>query len=127
VVVVFVEDVSADAGIVFTRVTLFFGGDQIYRDMVLIERDVVMVAGMVLQRIAHGFAGSIRGVYHVPMRVSAFTGQVQLTFAGFEDVAAERYAQFLQPADVLRAMLNGEFDGVDIGQAATYTQCVFDV
>ena len=92
--------------------------------MMLVEGDVIVTSGMVVQRVGHGLAGSVGSMDHAAVGMAAFACQVQFPSAGIEDVAAEGYPEFLHPLDVFRAMLDSEANRVFVTEAATDLQGV---
>jgi len=105
-------------------------GNQIDRDTLLQQFDVVLLPGLAEQGVEDGGASGVGGMDDPPVTMAAFASQVELETAILAVralVACKGYALLDQPLDRLVAVFDGEAYGVFTAQSAASHQRIGDM
>lgn len=105
-------------------------GNQIDRDTLLQQFDVVLLPGLAEQRVEDGGTSGVGGMDDPPVTMATFASQVELESAILTVgalVACEGYALLDQPLDRLVAVFDGEAYGVFTAQSAASHQRIGDM
>ncbi len=102
-------------------------GDEIHRDMLLVEAHIGTGADPRLQGGGDGPAGCVRGVHHPPMAMTSLAGEVIAARGAIFLAAREGYPLVQQPADIVGAVLHHAAHHTGIAESGPGPQGVLDV
>ena len=114
-----VEGVQADAALIALN--------QVDRDMLVKELNVVTFGNVRFQGLLQGPAGCIGGVYHAAFAVPPFAGEVKPAAADFLLIPGKRHTEIGEPLDTFAPRGRGELDHFRIAQSGAGHQGVLHV